>query len=267
MERVTHHGRRTVYRHSDRGGEGPPLCLVHGSGGESGVWRAQFRLSDRQPVVAPTLSGHGDDDRSEDVRASPGYETLAAYADDALATLRDAGHDPDETVFVGSSMGGAVCLHLALERVVTPRALVLAGSGPRLPVLKDLRRWLADGDLDRAVEFLHEPGRLFADADAETRAASAATMRAAGTSVLRRDFETCHGFDVRDRLGSVAVPALAAVGEYDQLTPRRFSEELVDGVPDGELAVVEDAGHLAMVERPGAFNAALRDFLDRRTRD
>ncbi len=267
METVTHHGRRTVYRCSDRGGSGAPLCLVHGSGGESGAWRSQFRLSDGHPVVAPTLSGHGADDRSDDVRAAPGYETLSAYADDALAALDDAGHDPDETAFVGSSMGGAVCLHLCLDRDVSPAALVLAGSGARLPVLSDLREWLAEGaaGFERAVDFLHDPGRLFADADEDLRATSAAAMRAAGRGVVRRDFETCHEFDVRDRLGAVDAPALAVVGEHDRLTPRRFHEELVDGLVDAELAVVEDAGHLAMIERPGAFNAALGDFLDRRT--
>lgn len=270
MESVTHHGRHTSYRHSDRGGTSVPLCLVHGSGGESGVWRSQFRLTDRHPVVAPTLSGHGTgDSHSEDVRATPGYETLAAYADDTLAALNDAGYDPSETVFVGSSMGGAVCLHLCLDRGVSPAALVLAGSGPRLPVLADLRSWLATGEaesggFERAVDFLHQPGRLFADADADLRETSAAAMRAAGPVVVRRDFETCHDFDVRDRLATVGAPALGVVGENDRLTPRRFHEELVDGLPDAELAVVEDAGHLAMIERPEAFNAALLDFLGRR---
>ena len=273
MEYVTHHGRATAYRHSDRGGEGVPLCLLHGSGGESGVWRSQFRLSDRSPVVAPEFSGHGD---SDDVRAAPGYETLSAYADDALAALDGAGYAPEESAFVGSSMGGAVCLHLAVERGLSPRALVLAGSGPRLPVLDDLRTWLAgettaggptgaetDG-FERALAFLHAPGRLFADAGDRLREQSREAMRAAGRTVVRRDFETCHGFDVRGDLDDVETPTLAVVGEHDRLTPRRFHEELVDGLPDAELAVVEGAGHLAMLERPRAFNAAVREFLERR---
>ncbi|MFC6772480.1 alpha/beta fold hydrolase, partial [Halorubrum pallidum] len=46
MERVTHHGRETTYRASGRGGEGPTVCFVHGSGGTKGVWKAQAR-SDR----------------------------------------------------------------------------------------------------------------------------------------------------------------------------------------------------------------------------
>lgn len=270
MESVTHNRRRTAYRHSDRDGSGAPLCLVHGSGGESGVWKSQFRLSDRHPVVAPDLSGHGD---SEDVQAAPGYEARSAYTDDVLAALRDAGHDPDDSVLVGSSMGGAVCLHLLLERDVSPRAIVLAGSGARLPVLRALREWLRDepagteessDGFERALSFLHEPGRLFADADDPLRATSLAAMRACGRAVLYRDFETCHGFDVRGRLDEVQVPTLALVGERDKLTPRRFSEELVDGIDDAELGIVEKAGHLAMLERPEPFNAALLDFLDRR---
>lgn len=33
MERVTHHDRDTAYRVSDRGGDGPTVCFIHGSGG------------------------------------------------------------------------------------------------------------------------------------------------------------------------------------------------------------------------------------------
>lgn len=272
MQTVEHHGRRTVYRHSDRGGTDTPLCLIHGSGGESGVWRSQFRLSDRHPIVAPTLSGHGEGDaRSEDVSATPGYETLSAYTDDVLAAVESAGYDPASTVFVGNSMGGAVGLHLSLERGLSPAGLVLANSGARLPVLDDLRSWLRRavetgdaGSFDRAVDFLHEPGRLFIDADDDLRTASAATMRAAGPAVVYRDFETSHDFDVREHLSAVETTTLVVAGEHDHLTPRRFQAELVDGLPDAELAVLEGTGHLSMVERPEAFNAALLDFLERR---
>jgi pimeloyl-ACP methyl ester carboxylesterase len=135
-------------------------------------------------------------------------------------------------------------------------------------VLKDLRTWLAgeDGGFERAIEFLHAPGRLLAGPapDDELRATSLAAMRACGRAVVQRDFETCHDFDLRGRLSTVTAPALALLGEHDGLTPRRFHEELVDGIDGAELAVVEDAGHLVMLERPEAFNAALREFLQRR---
>ena len=79
MEWVTHHGRDTAYRVSDRGGDGPTVCFIHGSGGSKDVWKAQARVSDRFPVVALDLSGHGD---SDDIDASAGPEALDAYADE-----------------------------------------------------------------------------------------------------------------------------------------------------------------------------------------
>ena len=255
MERVTHHGRETAYRVSDRGGAGPGLLCVHGSGGSSGVWKSQSRLGDRTPVVALDLSGHGE---SEDVDATGGPDALEAYASDVVAVAEATG----ARVLVGNSLGGAVAMWTALERDVPFEGLVLAGTGAKLAVLEDLLAWLAD-DFDRAVGFLHADDRLFHDPDEETLALSKRTMRAAGRAVTERDFRTCHRFDVRNRLGELDLPALALVGEYDRLTPPRYHGYLADEMPDCQLAVLEDAAHLAMLERPEAFNAAVEAYLDR----
>jgi pimeloyl-ACP methyl ester carboxylesterase len=277
MDAVTHHGRRTAYRRSDRRGDGAgpvdgaegddragdgngdgdggALLCIHGSGGSGGVWKSQFRLADRRPVVALDLSGHGE---SEDVDADPGYGCLSAYVDDVVAVARET----DARVLVGNSLGGAVALTVALERDLPLDGLVLAGTGARLAVLDDLLYWL-EGEFDRAVEFLHEPGRLFHDPDERYLDLSRAAMREAGQAVTSRDFHTCHVFDVRDRLAEVGVPALAVVGEHDQLTPPRYHEFLAEELPDCGLAVVDHAAHLAMLERPAAFNAAVAEFLDR----
>jgi pimeloyl-ACP methyl ester carboxylesterase len=229
------------------------LLCVHGSGGESTVWKSQSRIADRYPVVALDLSGHGE---SDDVDASAGFGALSAYADDVIAVADEV----DADVFVGNSLGGAVVLHLLLERDVDPAAAVLAGTGARLPVLSDLLSWL-ESDFERAVEFLHEPGRLFEDPDERLLEVSRASMYDAGQAVTSRDFRTCHQFDVRERLGEISVPTLAVVGENDRLTPRWYHEELVDDIEHAELATVADAAHLAMLESPDAFNAALTAFL------
>jgi len=254
METVTHQGRATAYRRSDRGGDGTPLLLVHGSGGARGVWKSQFRLADDRPVAALDLSGHGE---SDDVDADAGYGTLSAYADDVIAVAEET----DAGVLVGNSLGGAVVMHAVLDRGIDPEGVVLAGTGARLSVNQDLLRWLAT-DFDRAVEFLHGPGRLFDDPDDELVELSAAAMRDCGRAVTERDFRTCHAFDERDRVSEIDVPALAVVGEHDRLTPPWFHEYLADELPDAALAVVEDAAHLAMLEQPQAFNAALENFLD-----
>ena len=258
MDRVTHHGRSTAYQRSDRGGDGAPVLFVHGSGGSRGVWKAQSRLGDRRPVVALDLSGHGD---SDDTRAEPGYEALSAYVDDTLAVARETG----ARVLVGHSLGGAVALTAAIERDYPLDGLVLAGTGARLAVLDDLLSWL-DDDFDRAVEFLHAPDRLFHDADDRLLDLSREAMYDAGQEVVRRDFCTAHSFDARDSLDRATLPSLAVVGEYARLTPPWYHESLAEGMPDCEMRQVDDVAHLAMLERPEAFNGSVSAFFDRLAR-
>jgi len=254
MQRVSHHGRETAYRLSERGGEGPTLLCIHGSGGAHGVWKAQARLSDDSPVAALDLSGHGE---SGDVAAEPGYETLTAYTSDVIAVAEAV----DADVIAGTSLGGAVAMWCTLERNVDVDGLVLAGTGAKLAVLQDLLNWLR-GDFDRAVSFLHGPDRLFHDPEPEYVELSEETMHErVGWSVTHRDFRTCHEFDVRDRVGEIDVPTLAVVGEHDRLTPTQYHEYLAAELPDCELAVIDDAAHLTMLERPAAFNEVVRSFL------
>ncbi|SFR30586.1 MULTISPECIES: alpha/beta fold hydrolase [Halorubrum] len=255
MERVTHDGRETAYRRFDRGGDGPTVCFVHGSGGTKDVWKSQARLADRFPGVAVDLSGHG---ASDDVATPAGPETLDAYADDVVAVAEAT----DAAALCGNSLGGAVALRIALEHDLALDGLVLAGTGAKLAVAEPLRDALAT-DFDRAVSLLHEPDRLFRDAPAEYVELSAAAMRACGRAVTERDFLTCHRFDVRDRLGEVQVPALAVVGARDGLTPPAYHEYLATEIPAGEWTEIPDAAHLAMLERPAAFNEALAAFLGR----
>jgi len=259
METVTHDGRETAYRlagaNRDGGTDDAEVLYVHGSGGNHRVWGAQYGPDGpAHPAVALDLSGHGD---SADVETPPGPETLAAYARDVWWVAEATGAD----TLVGNSLGGAVCLHLTIETEFDPAALVLAGTGAKLTVMADLRTWLAE-DFERAVDFLHRPERLFYDADARTIERSKRAMSETGQAVTRRDFLTCHRFDVRDRLSSVEAPTLALVGEHDTLTPPSYHDYLAEHT-DGEYATIPGAAHLAMAEESEAFNEQVGAFLDR----
>jgi pimeloyl-ACP methyl ester carboxylesterase len=253
MKTVTHHGRETAYRAFDRGADGPTVLAVHGSGGTHRVWSTQAKLASSFPVVALDLSGHGE---SDDVSARPGYETLSAYVDDAVA-VADA---VDADVLLGSSLGGAVVLTALLERDIDVSGAILAGAGTRLPVLDDLFQWVRT-DFDRVIEFFHEPDHLFHDVDTDTLDVSRRALRVTGPDILERDFRTAHAFDVRGELAAIDLSVLALVGEYDRLTPPRYHEELCEELPDCELTVLEDAAHLAMLEAPDRFNEEIREFL------
>jgi pimeloyl-ACP methyl ester carboxylesterase len=252
METVSHDGRTTAYRHATAG-SGPTVCYIHGAGGNHRVWVHQYGGNDTPPAVAPDLSSHGD---SDPLSTEPGEETLDAYADDVVAVCEATG----ATVLCGNSMGGAVALWIALERDLDVEALVLADSGAKLAVDPDFLGTLRE-DFEAAMETLHAPGVLFADPTDELLERSRETMRAAGRDVTLLDFETCDRFDVRDRIAAIEAPTLAVCGESDPLTPPEFHEYLAEALPNGTYRGIADAAHMPMLERPDAFDDAVRTFL------
>jgi len=254
MQTVDHHGRSTAFRYRGADSDGPGLCFVHGSGGSHAVWEGQFELADRTPVAAVDLSGHGE---SEDIDADPGYETLAAYAEDVVA-VADA---TDCRVLVGHSLGGAVVLSVALDDELSLAGLVLTATGARLAVLSDLLT-LFETDFEQAVDFLHGPDRLFHNPDPALIDRSKTLLAETGQSVTVRDFKTANRFDERGRLGEIELPATAIVGEYDQLTPLRYHRHFTAAM-DCSLLRIETAAHLSMLEQPAVFNSAVEMFLDR----
>lgn len=269
METVEHDERSTTFRWTggkaaEPGGatserqtddEAKSVLYVHGSGGTRRAWAAQYAPGGpRHPAVAVDLSGHGG---SSNVDVAPGAETLSAYVQDVTATARETNAD----VLVGNSLGGAVALQAVLDGSVSPSALVLVGTGAKLAVHERLRESLAD-DFEGAIDFLHDDDRLLHDTDPEIIERSKAEMRGVGQRVTRRDFLTCHEFDVRERLGEIDVPMLAICGERDRLTPPDYHEYLADNVQDGQFETVSDAAHLVMIERSEAFNRKLDTFFE-----
>lgn len=253
MQRIRHDGRETAYRRTDFGDEASPVVYVHGSGGTHEVWVHQYgRRENERPAVALDLSGHGESDGID----SAGYETLDAYADDVLAVAHEVGAG----VLVGNSLGGAVVLHLAIERGIQPDALVLCGTGAKLGVTDELVDLLAD-DFDGVDEFLHGPDMLFHDASEETRTASKEALCETGLRVTRRDFMSCNAFDVRDQLDEIEAPCLAITGEHDRLTPTSFHDYLEANISTCEQSTVRNAAHLSMLEQPEQWNDSVDSFL------
>ncbi len=253
MEQAVHDGRETAYRYAQPDADGPTALYVHGSGADHRLWGHQYAPGGPfHPAAAVDLSGHGD---SADIDTPPGPETLAAYAADVTAVASEV----DADVLVGNSLGGAVVFETLLSGRFDPSAVVFAGTGAKLAVHESIRRLLRE-DFETAVETLHADSRLLHDPGEALREQSVDALRSVGRRVTRRDFLTCHTFDVRDRLDEVDVPALAVVGEHDSLTPPSYHEYLAAELPDCSLAVIEDAAHLAMLEQPAAFNDAVGGY-------
>ena len=59
-------------------------------------------------------------------------------------------------------------------------------------------------------------------------------------------------------------PPCPLCGRQDRLTPLAHHEAMAKEIPDAELVVIEDCGHLAPMERPEETTAAMRGWLEER---
>jgi pimeloyl-ACP methyl ester carboxylesterase len=112
-------------------------------------------------------------------------------------------------------------------------------------VTASAQRWFAPGSIEREPELSGRLLHALQDTDDEGYA---------------RCCEALAGYDVRDRLGEIALPVRAIWGRFDQVAPEPKAAEIAGGVRRGSIAVVEDAAHLPPAEQPAATAAALLDF-------
>jgi proline iminopeptidase len=86
-----------------------------------------------------------------------------------------------------------------------------------------------------------------------------------GPEVLRAAATGDYGaIAVEDRLGTVTHPVLVLVGRHDRTCSPRAAEAMAAGLPDCELVIFENSGHMTYVEENERFVAAARSFLSRR---
>jgi pimeloyl-ACP methyl ester carboxylesterase len=260
----------------------PILVFAHGFSLDMTTWREQW--SDLSSSFRCVLIDH----RAHGGSAIPetGDVTVRSMGAD-LGTVLDA-VAPDRPVFlVGHSMGAMAILSLADTRpeLFGPRvvgvALVGAAASDLLrgamggvtELLRPRRGSLAAAArrvdrLRRAV--LAAPRDVPAIVARVTQFGSDApdelvdhVLRLAerAPSIVWTDgLSQFVRMDLRHALPRVTVPALVAVGDQDRVTPPASAVALAAALPDGHLSVVDGAGHLAMLERPGRLNPELRAF-------
>lgn len=68
-------------------------------------------------------------------------------------------------------------------------------------------------------------------------------------------------YDVRPKLPAVQARTLIVGARYDWITPASQSEEIHRLLPNAELVIFQQSGHMPFIEEHEAFIAALREFL------
>jgi pimeloyl-ACP methyl ester carboxylesterase len=66
--------------------------------------------------------------------------------------------------------------------------------------------------------------------------------------------------DTTDILPNIEVPTLLLWGDHDQRSPMSVAAQFRAGIPNAELAVIANAGHVSNMEQPEEFNARVRRF-------
>ena len=75
------------------------------------------------------------------------------------------------------------------------------------------------------------------------------------------DLSACDRFDASALVEKIHCPALVMCGVEDQLTPLRSSQFLAGEITKAQLSMIQNAGHMVMLEQPQAAAAALTAFL------
>ena len=237
------------------------LMLIHAFPLDARMWEPQVtEFGQGRPVITPNLPGFG---------GTPGVGPVMSMGAAAAACLQVAdATGVNEMVICGLSMGGYVAFELwrmARQRVT---GLVLANtrSGEDTPEAAAGRRALAARLREEGNDFLvaEPPPLLRADApDALWSYVRDAIAEQPAESIAAAAAGMAERLDSTPDLGAIDVPAMVITSNGDTLIPPAVTSEMADHIPDAELIVIPDAGHLSNLEAPAAFNQALGGFLKR----
>lgn len=241
-------------------GRGSPLFLVHSLGTAGSLWdELADRLAGRHRVVTPDLRGHGGSPRG-------GPVTMAEMAADLADLARGTGLEP--AFWLGISLGGVVVQEVYRRRPEAVRGLILACTFAHVDPevarrrVEERRAFLADHSLEefarRYVDQTLLPGTPAPRRELVRRAMSAMDREAyleAAAAVFAAD--------TRDVLPAIAVPTLVLGAERDAGYPPEQIRALAARIPGASVEIIPDAGHLAHLDNPEAFAAAVLAFLAR----
>lgn len=239
----------------------PLVVFVHGAGMDHTVWALETRYFAHhgKSVLALDLPGHG---RSQ---GSP-PATIEGFAAWLGAFIAATG--VNRAALVGHSLGALACLEAAARYPEKVGALALLGAAAAMPVHPDLIAAAAADDA-LAYELIVAWG-YGKPAHLGRHPAPGLWMLGGGRRLLARgrpgvlavDLKACNAYrGAPEAARRVACPTLLLIGGQDRMTPIKGARTLAAAIPGARTLVLEDAGHMMMVEAPDATLAALRGFL------
>jgi pimeloyl-ACP methyl ester carboxylesterase len=256
-------------------GEGPPVVLLHGLGGNWTAWLETLpALAAQRRVIAVDLPGFGASAPGSDGISIPGYARTIERFCERMGLA--------EIVVAGSSLGGWVAAELTLRAPELVEGLVLidaAGMVPTrverfkaismmrgaelgAPLAPRFRAAVASRPRLRKLALKYtvaEPAGLAADLVYMALPAAPDPGFGPAFTAARRSWSDAWC----DQLTEIDCPALILWGERDALLSVRQGREWARRIRGSEFHVIPAAGHLPMLERPALVNGLLEGFLRR----
>ncbi|MDF3313176.1 alpha/beta hydrolase [Rhodococcus sp. T2V] len=251
-------------------GSGPIVVLLHS--GEFGAsaelsWEHNIpTLAERFRVIAPDWLGFGGTDKLRDFVA--GSDRMLRHLAAFLRTIAI-----DRAAFVGTSFGGTSLVKEAARpdcRLPISRMAIISGGG-FMPYNED-RRALVDYDgtpdgMRRILRALFHDERWIDDEDYVARRVAASLEPGAWEAVASARLKPPSAkppmnFGQEDTTSyeRIRVPTLALAGANDRLREPGY-EKVLHRIPDVEVHVIADAGHLVNIEKSAVVNDHLLRFL------
>lgn len=249
-------------------GGGPPVVLVHGWLSSSRVWDGLAgRLAQRFTVYTLDLTGFGESDKplsGYGVR----YGSRLLYAFCAHFGLT-------RTSVIGHDIGGNMAVKLAAdhpdvvgrlvlvatpaneEQIDLPTPLWLATLPVIGPIFYALGRWVRGVRRTWLKPFVVHPEDLTEDA-VEDAAMSTPAAASKTLSITRREIA---GGRLARQARIIKVPVLLIAGEEDQIVDPQAVGVWARGVSQAEVVLMDECGHMPMIERTAEFNAQILAFL------
>lgn len=242
----------------------PVLLMLHGYAANKDNWvRFAAQFSDRYRIIAPDLPGFGDSSRLQDQSydIASQVERLQAFVE-ALKLPRFH--------ILGNSMGGMLAASYSLEhpnKVLSLGLLNSAGVKEPKPSPRSLA-W-AEGrnilllenteDLDRLFElaFNHPPAMPQIAKDYLTE--KVLQQRAFNEKVAKDLMAKPTELD--DKLEQISIPSLIIWGDSDRIIDMSSASIFSQGLKQSTTIIMEDTGHLPMLERPKQTAKHYQQFL------
>ncbi len=250
----------------EEAGQGIPLVCLHTAGTDSREWRHQLCDSDITSnfrVIAFDLPRHGKSIPPDGFEKEE-YRLTAKFYSEFVMAFCDA-LELDQPVIMGSSMGGNICLHLALNFEQRLRALIAIEACDYSPGWFISWLWhpqVHGGEACATSVF----GLMAPQSPAGYRWETWWYYSQGGPGIFKGDlyfYSVDHDFrQLNDKI-SGKVPIYFMTGVYDFACTPEMTSQTAEKVKGAECIIMEEIGHFPMSENPVTFKKYLMPVLDK----